>query len=134
METPKQSRTILNEKIAFIVASGWNTLIGCGSFFTFYHLLHKNVHYLAIITLSHFLCVINNWLIFRWLVFRSKSRLLPEYIRYNLTSIFILCFQFFGLWLLVELFGFQPIPSQLALVATTLILSYGTHKYYAFRI
>ena len=134
MEKAKQGHKISIEKIAFIVASGWNTLIGCGSFFTFYHLLHKNVHYLAIITLSHFLCVINNWLIFRWLVFRSKSRLLSEYIRFNLSSIFILCFQLFGIWLLVELFGFHPIPSQLALVAATLVVSYGTHKYYAFRI
>lgn len=132
MKTSHLCRELGNERICYVAVSGWNTLVGSGMFILLYYLLAKNVHYLAIIVLSHVLCVVNNWMAYRWLVFQSRAPWFPEYIRFNLSSLVVLAFQFFGVWMLVGFLGFHPVISQLALVVMTLVVSYVIHASYSF--
>lgn len=122
-----------NERVRFLLVGGWNTCFGTAMFATLYFLLSGPLHYLAILVLSHMLSTINNWIMYRRLVFASRSDRLAEFLRFNVSSLIVLAFNFAGLWLLVEIFAFHPIVSQIMLLVATVSLSYLIHAGYSFR-
>lgn len=122
-----------DERLRFLLVGGWNTLFGMVMFSSLYLLLAGRLHYLGILVVSHFLSVFNNWVMYRRLVFASRSDRLAEYLRFNASSLLMLAFNFAGLWLLVDFVGLHPVLSQLLLLVVTVALSYLLHSEYSFR-
>lgn len=122
-----------DEKLRYLAVGGWNTLAGCAIFALFYFLLADRMHYLAIAVLSHVVAVGNAWISYRRLVFRSRAPLLPEYLRFNVSSLTVLAANIALLWLLVDAAGLHPITSQVFAVVFTVIAGYLIHKRFSFR-
>ena len=122
-----------NRHNRYLAVGAWNTVAGLGIFAGFYFLLHHWWHYLAIAALSHFLSVCNAWLGFRIFVFRSRAARLPEFIRFNLSYLFVFVFQLAGMWVMVDYAGFHPIFSQVVLLILAVLLSYVMHSVFSFR-
>lgn len=122
-----------HRQFRYLAVGAWNTLVGCLMFAGFYFLLRSHLHYLSIAVIAHLLAALNSWVGFRWLVFRSKAPWLAEYMRFNLSSLFVLGLQLGGLWVLVDYGGLHPVASQLFLVVFTVILGYVIHSRFSFR-
>jgi len=122
-----------DERVRYLLVGGWNMLFGTAMFSSLYLLLSAHLHYLAILVISHVLSSINNWIMYRRLVFGSRADRLAEFVRFNVSSLIVLGFNFAGLWLLVSVFGLHPIVSQILLLVATVTLSYLIHAGYSFR-
>ncbi len=122
-----------DQRLRFLLVGGWNTLFGLAMFSTLYLLLAERLHYLGILAISHVLSVCNNWVMYRRLVFGSRSDRLAEYLRFNASSLLVLAFNFVGLWLLVDVAALHPIVGQILLLAATVSFSYAIHAGYSFR-
>ena len=127
------SAALRNERVRFLLVGGWNTFFGTVMFSALYFLLSGHLHYLSILILSHMLSSINNWIMYRRLVFASQSDRLAELLRFSISSLLVLAFNFAGLWLLVANFALHPIYSQILLLIATVSLSYLIHAGYSFR-
>jgi putative flippase GtrA len=125
-------RLFENLRFRFLAAVGWNTMIGCAVFALMYYLFNGRLHYLMIAAISHVIAVFNAWIVYRRIVFVSRKPWLPEYLRFNLSSLIILGAQMSGLWVLVDYFGFHPVPSQIALVLFIVMFSYALHLKFTF--
>lgn len=121
-----------DEKIRYVIAGVWNTFVGCALFATLYFLLADKIHYLAVAVISHLLSVLNAWLTYRRLVFKSRAAWFPEYFRFNLSSLFVLLFQVCTLWMSVDILGMRPVLSQVCIVVLTVILGYLIHANFSF--
>jgi putative flippase GtrA len=122
-----------NEKFRYLLVGAWNTLVGYFVFFVLYLWLVPRYHYLVIAIASHFLAVLNAWVCYRWLVFRSSASLLVEYFRFNLTSALLLVSQLGILWLLSDGMRLHPLIAQGVAVICSVIMSYFMHKHVSFR-
>lgn len=121
------------EKLRFLVVGAWNTAFGYGLFAGLYLLFGKDIHYLVILLLAHAVSVINAFLGHRHLVFRSKSPILQEFLRFNLSYLGALVLGLLGMPFLIEGCGLLPLQSQAVLFVIGLFYSYLAHKYYSFR-
>ncbi|MFZ6849236.1 GtrA family protein [Undibacterium sp. RuRC25W] len=122
-----------SKKIRYLVIGAWNTCAGCAIFSGIYYLLGKQVHYLLIAILSHMIAVFQSWLMYRRFVFNSHAPMLNEYLRFNVSSLFVLGIQLSGLWVLVDFCGFHPVFSQPPLVILTVVIGYVVHNRFSFR-
>jgi putative flippase GtrA len=125
-------RLLENRRFRFLAAGGWNTMIGCAVFALIYYLFDGRLHYLIIATIAHVIAVFNAWIVYRRFVFASRKPWFAEYLRFNVSSLIILGVQIAGLWILVNYFGFHPVPSQIALVLFIVMFSYVLHLKFTF--
>lgn len=121
-----------NQKLMYLLIGGVNTLLGIAVFSLLYWVLHRHMHYQLITVLAHFLSVFNSWILYRRLVFKSDAPALIEYLKFNLSSLLMLGFQVFGLFVLVDQFQFHPLVSQPIVVVIAIIVSYVLHSKFTF--
>jgi putative flippase GtrA len=126
-------RYLQDEKVRFVLAGGWNTVVGCVVFAVLHFLLAEKIHYLVIAVLSHLISVFNAWFTHRTFVFKSSAEMLPEYLRFNLSMLLTLLFQVGALWLAVGILGLHPILSQTCIVVLAAALSYVIHSNFSFQ-
>ena len=123
----------LNDKIKFVLVGGYNSLFGYLTFCFLQILLMSKMHYLLILTIGHFISVLNSFLSFKFLVFHSKGNFLQEYLRVNLVYIGYLIANALLLFILKDIIGINIFISQLFCVITLAILVYFGHKYFSFK-
>ncbi len=71
------------EQILYLVVGGWNTVFGYGVWAVLQFLLGERLHYLAIVVISWPFAVLNAYLCYRYLVFRSRGPILRELPRFS---------------------------------------------------
>lgn len=133
MRTDLWSHRIGRRQYRYVFVGVWNTLAGCVIFAGLYFFLHDRWHYIAVAVVAHLAATMNSWLSFRQCVFYSNSPWLAEYLRFNLSSLVVLCFQVLGLWFLVDFLGLHPVTSQIGLAMSAALLGYLAHTTYSFR-
>jgi putative flippase GtrA len=122
-----------NEQVRYLVVGGWNTLFGYACFALGYALFGHVVHYLVIATLVHGIAVTQSFLTQRTLVFRSRARWLPEYLRFHVSHLGLLGAGLVAMPVLVELVGLSPLVAQAAWILLSVVGSYVVHKSFSFR-
>jgi len=126
-------RFLDTKKIKYVAVGLWNTIAGCLIFSSAYWMFGEIFHYLFIALCSHLLAVLQGWLMYRHFVFKSSASWLPEYIRFNISSLIVLAIQLCGLWILVDRCAINPLLAQPLTVVFTVVFGYMIHSSFSFR-
>lgn len=120
------------EQLRYLMIGGWNTFFGYAFWAALQWLLGERVHYLVIVLIAWPIAVLNAYLGYRYLVFRSRGPILRELPRFSVVYAATLIA---NLALLPIALGVLPLNIyliQAVFTGAVVIASYVAHKYYSF--
>lgn len=121
-------------EVRYAIIGGVNTTVGIGLFpFLYWLLPNLHSHYLILMILSQFICILFSYVTNKLFVFRSKSKNILEYLRFTLFYNIVFAFNVVLLPIAVKHFGFNPGKLQLAINCCIAVSSYFWHKYITFK-
>ena len=121
------------QQVRFLIAGGYNTLVGYLIFSALYLLLGRYVHYLVIACVAHVISVASAFVVHRFLVFRCNDDWRRSFLRFNLSQLVALGCGLCGLYGLVNYAHLRPLVAQANVTILSVILSYLLHRYFSFR-
>jgi putative flippase GtrA len=121
------------QKLLFLIVGGYNTVFGYLLFCLLQIFLQNHFHYLIILTISHFLSVINSFISFKIFVFKTKHNWLFEYCKVNLVYLFYLLNNFWLLWFFINIFHCNKFFAQLLCIILLTIAVYFLHKNFVYK-
>ena len=119
--------------LRYLAIGAWNTLAGYAIFAGLYLAFTPHIGYMIIAAISHLLAVTQSFVTQRWIVFRSSSHWLGEYLRFNITHLGSLAIGLTLLPLMVEVFNTPPLIAQAIVTALIVVASYFVHQHFTFR-
>lgn len=133
-------RLVRDQRVAFLVVGGVNTVVGFGIFVacsqTVGHLVDRRFGTIAgslvTVGISHVLSVLFAFLMHRRLVFRVRGHVLRDLVRFESVYLTTFGLNAVALTVLVEL-GLHRIPAQAIIFVPILVLNYVGHRYFSFR-
>ena len=120
------------EQLLYLVVGGWNTVFGYGAWALLQSLLGDHVHYLAVVVLSWPFAVLNAYLGYRYIVFRSHGPVLRELPRFALVYLATLLVNLALLPIALRVLPFNIYVVQALFAVGVVVSSYLAHKYYSF--
>jgi len=121
------------EQILYLVVGGWNTVFGYGVWAALQYLLGSHLHYLVVVVLSWPFAVLNAYLGYRFVVFRSRGPVLAELPRFSLVYLATLVANLALLPVALATLPLNIYVIQALFTAAVVVVSYIGHKYYSFR-
>ena len=121
------------EQLLYIAVGGWNTMFGYGVWALLQYLLGSHVHYLVVVMLAWPIAVLNAYLGYRLVVFRSQGSLLTELPRFSLVYLATLVANLALLPVALATLPFNIYVIQALFTAAVVVVSYLGHKYFSFR-
>jgi putative flippase GtrA len=133
-------RLVRDQRVAFLVVGGINTVVGFGIFVACSesvghfvdHQFGKLAGSLVTVGISHVLAVLFAFVMHRRFVFRVRGHVLRDFVRFESVYLTGLGINAVALPVLVEL-GLSRIPAQAIIVAATTLLTYFGHRHFSFR-
>jgi putative flippase GtrA len=133
-------RLFNDQRVAFLVVGGINTVVGFGIFVALSQSVGHLVEYrfgkvgasLVTVSITHVLAVLFAFAMHRRFVFHVRGHVLRDLGRFWSVYITAAGINFVALPALVEL-GLQRIPAQAIIIASTTLLSWFGHRHYSFR-
>jgi putative flippase GtrA len=127
-------RLVRDQRVAFLIVGGMNTAIGTVWFVLFLWLFpHGATGYLGALACAHIAAVLCAFVLYRRFVFRMTGQVLRDLARFELVNLSTLGFNFAALPLLVEVFGWPVLLSQLGVTCVTVLCSWFAHRGFSFR-
>ena len=127
-------RLVRDQRVAFLIVGGMNTVIGAVWFVLFLWLLPRGtVGYLSALLGSNTAAVLSAFVLYRRFVFRVSGHVLRDLARFELVNLSTLSFNFAALPLLVEVIGWPVLLSQLLITAATVVYTWFAHRGFSFR-
>ena len=120
------------EQLLYLVVGGWNTVFGYGVWALLQTLLGDRLHYLVIVLIAWPIAVLNAYLGYRYLVFRSRGSILRELPRFSLVYFVTLIVNLALLPIALNVLPFNIYGVQALLTVIVIICSYVSHKYFSF--
>lgn len=120
------------EQLLYLVVGGWNTLFGYCVWALMQFLLGDYLHYLVIVVLAWPIAVLNAYLGYRYVVFRSRGPVLRELPRFSLVYVVTLLVSLVVLPIALSVLPFNIYIVQALLTMVVIVCSYLAHKYYSF--
>ena len=112
-------------KVRFLITGVLNSLFGLIMFPFFFYLLEEyKLHYLIILTISQFVCIIFAYLTNKFLVFKTKGNYIPEFLKFITFHLSHFGINLIALPILVEFFKLQPVVAQVFFAIMVIISSY----------
>ena len=121
------------EQVLYLVIGGWNTLFGYLVWATLQFLLGDYLPYFVVIIMSWPIAVLNAYLGYRYIVFRSHGPVLRELPRFSLVYLVTLLVNLALLPIALRVLPFNIYVIQALFTAVVVVCSYLAHKYYSFR-
>jgi len=121
------------EQVLYLVVGGWNTVFGYGVWALMQYVLGGYLHYLVIVVLSWPIAVLNAYLGYRYIVFRSRGPVLRELPRFSLVYVVMLIVNLALLPIALTVLPFSIYVVQALFTAVVIVGSYLSHNYYSFR-
>ena len=121
------------EQLLYLVVGGWNTLFGYGVWAVLQFLLGEHLHYLVVVLIAWPIAVLNAYIGYRYIVFRSRGPILRELPRFSLVYFVTLVANLALLPVALTLLPFNIYVVQALLTAVVVVCSYLSHRYYSFR-
>ncbi|WP_077098807.1 GtrA family protein [Mycobacterium terramassiliense] len=133
-------RLVNDQRVAFLVVGGINTVIGFGIFvacsqtvgYVVDHRFGKIAGSLVTVGIAHVLSVLFAFVMHRRFVFRVRGHVLRDFARFESVYLTALAINAVALPVLVE-FGLHRIPAQAIIVTASTLLSYFGHRHFSFR-
>jgi len=121
------------EKLLYLIVGAWNTLFGYGVWALLQYLLGPYLPYPVVLVLAWPLVVLNAYVGYRIIVFRSKGRVLTELPRFSLVYLVTLAANLVILPIALRAVPFSIYAIQAIFTVGIVISSYLGHKYFSFR-
>lgn len=126
-------RIITDQRVAFLIVGGLNTVIGFAWFTVFLYTVGTVLGYIAALICAWVASVLCAFVLYRRLVFHVTGNVLVDLLRFTTVYLVSLAINLVLLPLLVELGGLHPLLAQALIVIVTTIVSYVGHRYFSFR-
>jgi putative flippase GtrA len=120
------------EQLLYLVVGGWNTLFGYLVWAVLQYLLGDRLHYLVVLVLAWPIAVLNAYLGYRYIVFRSRGTVLRELPRFSVVYFLMLLVNLALLPVALRVLPFNIYGIQALFTAVVVASSYLGHKYYSF--
>lgn len=125
-------RVIRDQRVAFLVVGGINTVVGFLAFAAFLVLFGQQKYLTALVS-AHVVSVLIAFVLHRFVVFRVRGHLLTDLWRFETVYLSALAVNFALLPLLVEVAHLPVLLAQVLIMAVTSVMSWLGHKNYSFR-
>lgn len=116
----------------YLVVGGWNTVFGYGVWALMQYVLGAYLHYLVVVVLAWPIAVLNAYLGYRLIVFRSRGSVLRELPRFSLVYLATLVANLALLPIALAVLPFNIYIIEALFMAVVIVLSYLSHKHYSF--
>ena len=120
------------EQLLYLVVGAWNTVFGYAVWALMQYLLGDYLNYLVIIVLSWPIAVLNAYVCYRYIVFRSHGPVLRELPRFSLVYLVTLIANLALLPVALRVLPFSIYVDQALFLGVVVVCSYLGHKYYSF--
>ena len=120
------------EQILYLVVGGWNTLFGYGAWAVLQFLLGDHLHYLVIVVISWPIAVLNAYLCYRYIVFRSRGPILRELPRFSTVYVASLLANLAVLPVALQVLPLNLYVIQAGFMGVVVVASYLAHKHFSF--
>lgn len=120
------------EQLLYLVVGGWNTLFGYAVWALMQYLLGAHLHYLIIILLAWPVAVLNAYLGYRLIVFRSRAPIRTEFPRFATVYVATLLVNLALLPVVLAILPFNIYGVQALLTGLVVVSSYLGHRYFSF--
>jgi putative flippase GtrA len=120
------------EQLLYLVVGAWNTIFGYSVWAIMQYLLGDYLNYLVIVVLSWPIAVLNAYLGYRYIVFRSRGPVLKELPRFSLVYLVTLAVNLVLLPIALRVLPFNIYVVQALLTTIVVVCSYLSHRYYSF--
>jgi putative flippase GtrA len=120
------------EQLLYLVVGAWNTVFGYAVWAGMQYLLGDYLNYLVILLLSWPIAVLNAYIGYRYIVFRSRGSVLKELPRFSLVYVSALLVNLALLPVALRVLPFSIYVDQALLIAAVVVCSYLGHKYFSF--
>lgn len=121
------------EQLLYLVVGGWNTVFGYGIWALLQFLLGERLHYLVVVLIAWPIAVLNAYLGYRIVVFRSHGSILRELPRFSLVYLVTLGINLVLLPIALRVLPFNIYVTQAVLTVIVVIGSYLSHRSFSFR-
>jgi putative flippase GtrA len=121
------------EQLLYLVVGGWNTVFGYGTWALLQYLLGDYLPYLVVLLLAWPVNVLNAYLGYRHIVFRSRGPVLKELPRFSLVYLATLVANLALLPIALGVLPFNIYVVQAIFTGVVVVSSYLGHKYFSFR-
>ena len=125
-------RVVRDQRVAFLLVGGINTVVGFLCFAGFLVLLGKQ-HYLVALVCAHVVAVLIAFVLYRFVVFRVRGHVLADLWRFETVYLSALAVNFVLLPGLVEIAHLPVLLAQALIVLVTSVMSWVGHKRFSFR-
>jgi len=120
------------EQLLYLVVGGWNTVFGYGVWALMQYLLGDYLSYLVVLLLAWPIAVLNAYLCYRFIVFRSRGPVLRELPRFSLVYLVTLVANLALLPVALRVLPFNIFVIQALFTVVVVVCSYLAHKYFSF--
>jgi len=121
------------EQVLYLVVGGWNTVFGYAVWALMQYALGDYLPYVVILLLSWPIAVLNAYLGYRYVVFRSHGPVLRELPRFSVVYAGTLLVNLALLPIALRVLPFSIYVIQALFTVVVVICSYLSHKYFSFR-
>src|SRR5664280_1183371 len=121
------------EQLLYLVVGGWNTAFGYGIWAFLQFLLGNHLHYLVVVLISWPIAVLNAYVGYRYIVFRSRDSILREFPRFSLVYVVTLVVNLALLPIALHVLPLNIYAVQALLTVLVVVCSYLSHKHFSFR-
>ena len=120
------------EQVLYLAVGIWNTVFGYGVWALLQSLLGDHIHYLVVVLIAWPISVLNAYIGYRYLVFRSHGSILSELPRFSLVYLATLAVNLVLLPMALQVLPFNIYVVQAILTVIVVVSSYLGHKYFSF--
>ena len=121
------------EQLLYLMVGGWNTVFGYCVWAFMQYVLGDYLPYLVIVVLAWPIAVLNAYIGYRYIVFRSRGPILRELPRFSLVYVATLLVNLAILPVALRVLPFSIYVIQALLTVVVVVCSYLSHKYFSFR-
>lgn len=122
------------KKVRFLMAGGFNTIIGLSVYPALYILLSKfGFGYIEILIPAQIIAITFSFVTNKYFVFKTIGNLKAEYLKFIVFHGIYFFLNLIFLPFFVEIFGMSPILSQIIFSIFVIMLSYSWHTYITFK-
>jgi putative flippase GtrA len=121
------------EQLLYLLVGGWNTVFGYCIWAALQFLLGNQLHYLVVVLLSWPIAVVNAYVGYRYIVFRSRGSILREFPRFSLVYVVTLVVNLALLPIALHVLPLNIYAVQALLTVLVVVCSYLSHKHFSFR-
>ena len=125
-------RMVHDQRVAFLIVGGINTVVGFACFAGFLLILGK-AHYLVALVCAHVVAVLIAFVLYRFAVFKVRGHVLADLWRFETVYLSALAVNLVVLPVLVELAHLPILLAQALIVLVTSLMSWVGHKHFSFR-